>query len=136
MKSCLGAKRWDVSLYCIIILLKNSCLLPTTLSEKKKILCRYDTQILPFSWPFHSNAHITPSGLTLDTCTKTVFFCLFKDFFFFVDHFKCGPFKKSLLSLLQYCFYFLFWFFGHKARVILASWPGTEPYLLHWKAKS
>ena len=36
-------------------------------------------------------------------------------------------FKKSLLNLLQYCFCFTFWFFGHKACGILASWPGSEP---------
>ena len=26
----------------------------------------------------------------------------------------CGPFLKSLLNLLQYCFCSLFWFFGHE----------------------
>ena len=55
---------------------------------KKNILCMYDTQILLFSCPFHFNAHITPPGLTLDTCTKTVFFSCLKFFFFNVDHFK------------------------------------------------
>ena len=33
-------------------------------------------------------------------------------FFFFLSFFWCGPFfKKSLLNLLQYCFYFMVWFF-------------------------
>ena len=37
-------------------------------------------------------------------------------------------FFKSLLSLLQYCFYFMFLvFFGCKACEILAPWPGFEP---------
>ena len=33
---------------------------------------------------------------------------------------------KYLLNWLQYCFCFLFWFFGHKACGILASWLGIE----------
>ena len=37
---------------------------------------------------------------------------LFLKFFFF----SCGPFLKSLLNLLQYCFCFMFWFFG-------CDWP-------------
>ena len=49
------------------------------------------------------------------------------DCFLFRFFFSCGPFKKSLLSLLQYCFYFIFWFFGSKACGILALWPGIEP---------
>ena len=37
-------------------------------------------------------------------------------------------FLKSLLNLLQYCFFFLmFWFFGSEARGILAPRPGIEP---------
>ena len=53
-------------------------------------------------------------------------------FFFNVDHFL-----KSLLKLLQYCFCFTFWFFGHKACGIPAPWPGIEllDFLL-WKVKS
>ena len=31
------------------------------------------------------------------------------------DFLLCEPFKKSLLSLLQDCFCFMFWFFGHEA---------------------
>ena len=34
--------------------------------------------------------------------------------FFFLRSFLCGPFLKSLLNLLQYCFCFIFWIFGHK----------------------
>ena len=46
-------------------------------------------------------------------------------FFFF---FWCGPFfLKSLLNLLQYCFYFMFWPFGPKSCGTLAPWPGIEP---------
>ena len=50
------------------------------------------------------------------------FYLFFKDFFFWF-----GPFLKSLLNLLQYCFCFLFWFFGPKACGILAPWPGIKP---------
>ena len=38
-----------------------------------------------------------------------------------------GPFLKSLLKLLQYCFCFMFSFFSHKACRILSPWPGIEP---------
>ena len=37
-----------------------------------------------------------------------------------------GPFFKSVLHLLQYCFCFMFWFFGCKTCGILASQPGIE----------
>ena len=33
----------------------------------------------------------------------------------------------SLLSLLQYCFCFMFWFFDPEACEILAPQPGMEP---------
>ena len=48
---------------------------------------------------------------------------LYMDFFFF----WCGPFLKSLLNLLQYCFCLMFWPFGHEACGILASQLGIEP---------
>ena len=43
----------------------------------------------------------------------------FVDFFFF----------------LQYCFCFMFWFFGHEVCGILAPWPGIKPALskLKWE---
>ena len=40
-------------------------------------------------------------------------------FFFFLNF-------KSLLHLLQYCFCFMFWFFGQEACGILAPRPGVE----------
>ena len=46
------------------------------------------------------------------------------------------PFLKSLLSLLQHCFCFMFWFFGQEAYGIQAPQPGIEPAPPHWKAKS
>ena len=49
-------------------------------------------------------------------------FIFFKIFFF-----CCGPFLKFLLNLSQYCFCFMFWFFGHEACGILTPQPGIEP---------
>ena len=49
-------------------------------------------------------------------------YLVLKDFFFW-----CGPFKKSVLNLLQYCLCCMLWFLGLKARGILAPWPGLEP---------
>ena len=37
--------------------------------------------------------------------------------------------NSKLLNLLQYFFYFMFWFFGHGACGILAPLPGIEPTL-------
>ena len=46
--------------------------------------------------------------------------------FFLRFFFLCGPFLKSLLNLLQYCFCFLFQFFGPEACGIFAPRPGIE----------
>ena len=46
---------------------------------------------------------------------------------FFKDFFKRGPFENSVLNLLQYCFCFMFWCFGHEACGNLAPQLGTEP---------
>ena len=46
-----------------------------------------------------------------------------------------GPFLKSLLNLLQYFFWFTFWFFGQQACGILAPWPGIKPTLPALKGK-
>ena len=45
---------------------------------------------------------------------------------FFLDVYH---FFKSLLNLLQYCFYFMFWLYGHETHGILAPQPGIEPAL-------
>ena len=51
-----------------------------------------------------------------------------KVFFYFEDLCVCGPFLKSFLNLLQYCFcWFFFKFFRWKACGILALQPGMEP---------
>ena len=49
---------------------------------------------------------------------------LFKKIFF-EDFFNVFIFE--VLNLLQYWFYFMFWFFGHKSCGILAPWPGIKP---------
>ena len=48
--------------------------------------------------------------------------CIEKRFiiFFFLRFFLMWTFLKCLLNLLQYCFYFMFWFFGHEACGILS----------------
>lgn len=50
--------------------------------------------------------------------------------------FGCGPFSKSLLSLLRYWFCFVFWCFACEARGTTAPRPGNEPTPLHREAKS
>ena len=35
--------------------------------------------------------------------------------------------ELKILNLLQYCFFFMFWFFDHAACRVLAPWPGIEP---------
>ena len=49
--------------------------------------------------------------------------------FFYREIFSYGPFKKSLLNLLEYYFCFMFWLPGWKACGILAPWPGMEATL-------
>ena len=61
--------------------------------------------------------------------------------YFLLLFFKCRPFLRSLLNLLQYCFCFMF--FGYEACGILAPRPGVEPCapcigrqsLNHWTAR-
>ena len=61
---------------------------------------------------------------------------------FFKKIFWCGQFLKSLLNVLQYCFYIIFVFFDLEAYWILAPRPRTEPVppaleaesLNHWTA--
>ena len=49
------------------------------------------------------------------------------EIFFFKFFLMWTIFKKSLLNVLQYCFCFMFCFFGHEACGVLAPWPGIEP---------
>ena len=56
-------------------------------------------------------------------------YCLFF-FFFFRFFLNVEHFLKSLLNLLQYCFCFLFWFFGQEACGILGPWQGIKLALL------
>ena len=69
-----------------------------------------------------------------------LFLFFFSRFFFFK---WWGPFLKSLLNLLQYCFCFMFWFSGCEACGILIPSPGIKPAfpckgrwsLNHWTAR-
>ena len=60
-----------------------------------------------------------PSAHREEVCQVTL---PFKKKFFF-----CGPFFKSELNLLQYCFWFMFWFFVCKACGILTARQRIEP---------
>ena len=53
----------------------------------------------------------------------------------FLRFFLSGPFKKSVLNLLKYCFRLMFWFFGLVACGILAPQPGVEPARLELEGK-
>ena len=55
------------------------------------------------------------------------FFLSYSGLLFLSKIFWCGPFLKSLLNLLQYCFCFMFWCFGHETCEILAPLPGIKP---------
>ena len=62
-----------------------------------------------------------------DHKSSWIFLFLHTFFFFFKEFSGCGPFLKSLLNFLQYCFCFMFCFFGHEACGVLAPQPGIEP---------
>ena len=66
---------------------------------------------------------------------------LYIHFSLFFEIFFCRLFLKSLLNLLQYCIYFMFLFFGHEPRGILAAqdWNCTtctgRKSLNHWTTR-
>ena len=91
------------------------------LKEKKLWMYPWLPQIA--SWPFLP----PPTSATPSQCNhKPVLF--FKDFWC-RPFFLCRSFLKSLLNLLQYCFFFFlcFVFFGEEACGILTPQSGTEP---------
>ena len=57
---------------------------------------------------------------------------------FLKDFFDVDHFLKSLLNLLQHCFFFIFfnrWLIFHERYEILAPQPGIEPALLELEGK-
>ena len=75
------------------------------------------------SWPTWVSTKVPGCWRLPPSCLKLLFFLRFV--------FWCGPFLKSSLNLLQYCFHFTFLFFflffgGRGACGILAPWPGIE----------
>ena len=66
-----------------------------------------------------------PNTIMVKTAMVKILFIFLR--FFIILFFWCGLFLKSLLNLFQFCFHFLFWFFGHKACGILVSWAEIEP---------
>ena len=79
----------------------------------------FSLYLTPHFLGFHPTFMLTPQ---FSFAQFFSFFFFLKIFFFF----WCGPFSKSLLNLLQYCFCFLFWIFGPEACGIFAPWPGIE----------
>ena len=79
--------------------------------------------ILDFPVPWRQDVFLV---LTTEWVLHSALLCLFCLEDFFVC-FWCGPFLKSLLSLLQYCFCSVFWFFDRKAFGIWNPQPGIEP---------
>ena len=70
-------------------------------------------------------------------CAMVSFYFFLEEIFFKIFFPWCGPFLKSLLNLLQYCFCCLrFGFLA--ARHVGSELPdqGSNPHPLHWKAKS
>ena len=80
------------------------------------------------SWPLPPDSQAQPLAQRRLSRNKWTIKCNAYDgvefgfFFFNVDHFL-----KSSLNLLQYCFCFMFCFFGHKTRGIFAPRSGIEP---------
>ena len=50
-----------------------------------------------------------------------------KNFFLKICFWMWTIFFKSSLNLLQYCFCFTFWFFGHESCELLGPWLGIKP---------
>ena len=89
---------------------------PDALQAKKSGLCST-------TWR-QKGLYLCPSGVSVCLCLSQAFFKIFfKVFFFFLD---VDHFQSLLLSLLQYCFCFMFWFFGPEPCGILAPQPGIE----------
>ena len=67
----------------------------------------------------HNQGHLHYYSCILLFFNQSIFCSLSLKIFFK----KSGPFLKSLLNLLPYCFCFMLWFFGAKACGVLAPWP-------------
>ena len=70
----------------------------------------------------------------MNTYVKVKVICV--EYSFLRFFFLCGPFLNSLFNLLQYCFCFMFCFFGHESCGTSAPQPGVEPTPSALKAKS
>ena len=72
---------------------------------------------------------ISSDDLLLDMQIIEIFYFLSLTCNHYSGHVKLFEFLflKSLLNLLQHCFWFVFWFFGLKVCRILAPWSGMEP---------
>ena len=68
-----------------------------------------------------------PQSTYASSFTFRAAFSFFSPLFSFLSFFRCEPFLKTLLTLLQYCLCFLFWFFGYEACGILPPQSVIEP---------
>ena len=91
-----------------------------TIKKKKFII---------YTWPSVSAALHLQSQPTEGQASLQYFLFIFKNFL-------CGPFFKSLLSLLLYCFCFMFQLFGPEACGIFAPELALKPHSLYQKLKS
>ena len=85
--------------------------------------------LIIYTWPSISAAPHLHSQPTKGQASLQYFLFIFKNFL-------CGPFFKSLLSLLLYCFCFMFQLFGPEACGIFTPELGLNPYSLYQKVKS
>ena len=83
-----------------------------------------------FSPPFLTPIIVFFTEATVASHSAFIPFFFLNTVFFFLRFFWMWTILKSLLNLLQYCFCFLFWCFGHETCEILAPQSGIEPTLL------
>ena len=79
----------------------------------------------------HSPQHRKEADMTKVTEVACIYLAdyLLLCLFVFLSFLTWTIFQKYLLNLLQYCFYFMFWFFGCETCGILAPRPRIEPRL-------
>ena len=131
-KQGLEISQWSLSAYfqpfakCLVGLFNLETLGPGTFSSI--IFLRFPNLFFSVLFPLNSSYSDVYPPWTVNTFFPlfTCFTSFFLKFFFFF-FLMWTIFFKSLLNLLQYCFCFMFWFFGCQACGIFTPQPGTEP---------
>ena len=114
MPFCLESKDIILHIHCMVINSRTFTSDPILTSNTQFI---FKSPVVPKLSFIASNFLSVPYSIW-DHKLHLGFLCFF---------FWCGPFLKSLLNLLQCCFCFLFWVFGHVPCGIPAPPPGMEP---------